>query len=277
MEAKLSVNGLLITRRSPYQNYCANQLFLKKTIKTVIIEQGISFGSYTGSGNYLQKAIRLFKLFTRNPWASIVRVYNHFQMEKWYGNKDVYEKEILGQSGLKLNSQLNVIEVDSVNGLKFFEYISEIEADIIFVFGTDIIKKNSFSNFSCPVINMHWGWSPNYRGEGIVSALAKEGPKKLGVTIHLLSDSIDGGEILCQECPAVDKTDNFYSIGLKLSKLGTTLFQKVADQFSEFGTIEAKPQNLSIGFLYSSSYLRKHPQIFQNAWKNLKSGCRKND
>ena len=89
------------------------------------------------------------------------------------------------------------------------------------------------SGIQCPFINMHWGWSPDYRGEGIIPALALEGPYALGVTVHLIDLGIDSGEIISRLRPEVDERDNFYSLGLKLCMLGTDLFKHAFYQFAQ--------------------------------------------
>ena len=52
---------------------------------------------------------------------------------------------------------------------------------------------------------------------GIVTCLAKNDIKKLGVTIHEIGNKIDLGKIIERKIVKLDSNDNFYSIGLKMT------------------------------------------------------------
>ena len=60
--------------------------------------------------------------------------------------------------------------------------------------------------------------SPNYRGDGIITPIYDNNWAKLGFTIHKLDSGIDSGEIICSERIDIDEKDNYYSIGLKMTK-----------------------------------------------------------
>ena len=122
-----------------------------------------------------------------------------------------------------------------------------------------------------PFVNLHWGWSPDYRAEGIVSALALEGPEALGVTVHLIDEGIDSGHILYRARPTVDPRDNFYSVALKLTVLGTDLLLKVAGDFVREGRLVGLRQSTHKAQLFSGKRLSEHPEWYSMAWANLRN------
>ena len=100
--------------------------------------------------------------------------------------------------------------------------------------------------------------------------VALDGIDALGVTVHIISEKIDGGMILYRARPTVDRYDNFYSIGLKLSLLGCELFIRTIEQFRETDELIGKQQDLSKGNLYDFKFMRSHPEFYNKGWINLK-------
>ena len=117
-----------------------------------------------------------------------------------------------------------------------------------------------FKKINANFINLHWGYSPNYRGEGIVSALSKADYQKLsGVTIHIISNVIDQGNIIFRKVHKINSTDNFYSIGLKMTKIATKqLLEKKL--YKNLSIIGSKSSNK--GFLYDSKFMKKTIRCF---------------
>lgn len=136
--------------------------------------------------------------------------------------------------------------VSDINSQQVKSALYDLAPDIVLVFGTRLISSQLFESCSAKFINMHWGWSPDYRGEGIISALAIQGRDAVGVTVHLISSKIDGGNILYRSRPKIDSSDNFYSIGLKLTILGSELFVKVIEKYKECGELVGEPQDLAL-------------------------------
>lgn len=265
------MKALLLTRRSGFQYYCANTLSRRGHLHHVIFEEGDSFAAETPKAmkkGPIQLGKRILKdVFSsglRSPW----RIGYYLYRKNFYGNQTSYNSRILKHAYKNLDSAIPVIQVENINDAKTSELIEQIHPDIIYVFGTRLIRQFSFD---CPVVNMHWGWSPNFRGEGIVSALAESGPEGLGVTIHMLAEEADAGDILYRSRPRVNATDNFYSIGLKLTRLGTDHFSECFQRIARGETLRGVPQDPTQGRLFTSKFFNKNPQYFFRAWRTLKS------
>ena len=206
-----------------------------------------------------------------NPLRMIDYIKFILSRKKYFGNQEFYNNKILRHSYKDFAQGLPVFFVENINSKTTAEYLLSFNPKLVFIFGTSLIRTELLSIRNVIFVNMHWGWSPDYRAEGIVSALALEGPSALGVTVHLISEIVDGGDILYQGRPRVDETDNFYSVGLKLTVLGIDLFRRVSEDLSAAGSLIGQPQDLSKGGTFSSRYMRKHPQIYQIAWTRLQN------
>jgi folate-dependent phosphoribosylglycinamide formyltransferase PurN len=263
---------VLLTRKSEFQIYCANYLWKKGFLSAVVVEDGYSFHR-SSSGLSLSSVRKLLlkaKFLFSQPSNIIDNIYLYFNKPKYFGDQQFHNKRVLRDDYFEFLSEITVKHVASINSDEAKIMLRELNPELILVFGTSLIKSSVFKNFNVEFINMHWGWSPDFRGEGIISALANSGVGALGVTIHSISSKIDGGNIYFQARPKVDKVDNFYSIGLKLTMLGTRLFIQCVESFNK-GDLQGVSQDLTRGNLYTSKTIRSNPKIYRNAWYNLKS------
>lgn len=257
---------ILITKNSPFQIYCANYLFEKGILTDVILEEGLSFGI---SGSSILKKLKVFSGVKITPHFLYYKFIKLINNKKFYGNIAFFNKKLLINNYTEFNEKLKVHRFNSVNQDESLELIKEIDPKIVYIFGSGIIKKKTINNITCPKINMHFGLSPYYRGEGIVTALSNEGPKSVGVTIHYLDPNIDSGDIIYQEIPKISKNDNFYSIALKLTILGTKAFYNVYNDIID-GKITSFKQDLSLGKLYDNKFMKNNQQIYLQAWNAIK-------
>ena len=262
------MKGVLLTKKSSFQIYAANYLYKKGIIDSVIFEGGSP--SFAEKKNIFRLLKSFFLEFNFSK-KLLVKVRNKFFFKRYYGNKIFHDKRILKTHYTRINNNLITWNMENINDPRLFSIIKENKFNIIYVFGTSILKKNILSIKNTLFINLHWGLSPLYRGEGIISALSKEGPKGLGVTIHLIDENIDSGDILYQYKPTIDPQDNFYSIGLKLTLLGLKGFEKINQKLKTNTKLDFKKQNLKRGRIYTSKFIKKNPGIILKAWNALKS------
>ena len=77
--------------------------------------------------------------------------------------------------------------------------LDSLRPDLVVVHGTRIISARVLASAGCPVVNMHAGITPRYRGvHGGYWALAEQHPDWVGTTVHLVDAGIDTGGILAQ-------------------------------------------------------------------------------
>jgi len=89
--------------------------------------------------------------------------------------------------------------VDSVNDMRTLELIESAAPDLVVVHGTRIIAERVLRHIAVPVVNMHAGITPRYRGvHGGYWAFADGRPDLAGTTVHLVDVGIDTGGILRQ-------------------------------------------------------------------------------
>jgi methionyl-tRNA formyltransferase len=267
------VKILFLTKSSAFQNYCVNELSNCGYSIYLVIESGQSVPGERHS-QILKRFINKLWFIIKNPLSIMSHVNIFLNSNKYYGNKEFHNKRILKKKYDYVNKNIQVYYVDSINSKEFEKIVKNISPSLTLVFGTGIIGKKIIHLLPKPIINMHWGWSPNYRGEGIITALAIGGERDLGVTIHLLNEEVDGGDILYRRRPRIDSEDNFYSIGLKLTVLGTEMFKEFINSFQTGKKLDLEQQNNNIGRFYDSKYMQENPKIHILAWNNLKNNVK---
>jgi methionyl-tRNA formyltransferase len=119
-----------------------------------------------------------------------------------------------------------------INSLHIENEIREEEPDIMFVFGSSLLKENIFSIPKDGCVNIHTGLVQYYRGvDSAFWALYDERPDRIGSTIHFIDKTIDAGSIIAQaRLNSIKKEDDLDDIFLKNCICGFHLLQsKIPD------------------------------------------------
>lgn len=137
--------------------------------------------------------------------------------------------------------------VTSHNGTECEKIIDAVKPDLIVVYGTAIIRENIFSRARIATLNMHTGLSPYYRGDSTLFwPVYHDDPDHLGVTVHKLAASVDGGDIIYTGKVQYTSGDTEADLFAKGVKVGTELYIKAVED-ALANRIQYHPQDLSIG------------------------------
>lgn len=91
-------------------------------------------------------------------------------------------------------------------------------------------------------INVHGSILPKYRGASPIQSSILNGDKETGVTIMLMDAQMDHGEILSTKRISISDHDNFQSLSIKMSQMGSKLLIETLTKFVQ-GKITPKQQN----------------------------------
>ena len=158
------------------------------------------------------------------------------------------EQEAIGEFNLKsieLNS--NIKEIIDVNGVEEFNEKSyglinknKIKANATLIYGCGIIKEKLMSKLPNPLINIHGGISPYFKGSStLLYALALCQPELLGMTVHEIDSGIDSGDIYCHLIPELEigmtPTKMFASCQkVLIEKISTVILNIIDSQLNSF-------------------------------------------
>jgi methionyl-tRNA formyltransferase len=126
---------------------------------------------------------------------------------------------------------------------EFVKILSDLEPELIVViaFGQILPKAIlDIPKYGC--VNIHASLLPKYRGASPIQYAVINGEKESGVTIMMMAETLDTGDMLDQEAIALDKKETFGSLHDKLSSLGSRLILKTIIKLEE-GTAVRTPQD----------------------------------
>ncbi len=144
-----------------------------------------------------------------------------------------------------------VCVVESHNSEQCQQLIAQVQPDVIVVYGTAIIHTPTFSLSRLITLNMHTGLSPFYRGDSTLFwPVYFNDPEHLGVTVHELVASVDGGDVASTAHIQYEQGDTEAHLFCKGVKAGTALYLDAVEQALN-GTLRCHPQDLSKGREFS--------------------------
>ena len=109
-----------------------------------------------------------------------------------------------------LRPGIEVRHVPSVNSGESHAHLRALQPQAVAVYGTRIIRKETLAAIDAPFINYHAGLNPKYRGQsGAYWALRNGDAEHAGLTIHLVDQGVDTGDVLYQARSAFTKADKF--------------------------------------------------------------------
>lgn len=156
-----------------------------------------------------------------------------------------------------------ITRVTSVNNKEIAKMINDRLPELIFVNGTRIISKKIIKSTNAPLINIHVGITPKYRGvHGGYWALYNNDLANFGTTVHYIDSGVDTGDIIIQKSIKITKKDNFVTYPIIQYCLGLEILKKKIVK-SNFDNIELKKPNMSESKLYY------HPTFLQYAYKRI--------
>lgn len=161
-----------------------------------------------------------------------------------------------------------VVDVESVNAPEVAERLTESDPDVIVISGTRILGKRLLSRLRQPVVNIHAGLTPRYRGvHGAYWALAEARPDLAGVTVHRVDAGIDTGAVLATAPIQVSPGDNFTTYPLLQLAAGLPLLLDVVSRL-------ARGERWSIEPAVEHAPLRYHPGASDYLYRRWLMGVR---
>ncbi len=98
--------------------------------------------------------------------------------------------------------------VPSINDPACHTLLAELQPDVVAVYGTRLLTRKTLAAARAPFINYHAGITPKYRGQDPgYWALATGDAQNAGVTIHLVDEGVDTGDVLYQARVTFDRDD----------------------------------------------------------------------
>lgn len=136
-------------------------------------------------------------------------------------------------------------EVTDINASELVAEALDAGAEIVFLFGTAILKDVWLNAFPNRIVNLHLGLSPCYRGSATLFwPFAQNELECVGTTIHLAVAKVDAGPILARIKPGFCVGDTYYNITNRLIRQSIDALPDIASRYLA-GELAPLPQTPS--------------------------------
>lgn len=142
------------------------------------------------------------------------------------------------------NHHLPVFQPDKVRNKGFVNTLKQVNSDVMVVaaFG-QLLPQRILDIPPCGVINIHPSLLPKYRGAAPIQWALINGEEETGVTLMLLDEGEDTGDIICMHRIPIEIQDTAITLHQKLADIGARLLMKVLGNLQPSQPPASSPQN----------------------------------
>ena len=194
----------------------------------------------------------------------------HFKLrdkteESFFSDNDSFNVETLS------------VPYKDVNSNHIFQKITKFQPDMIFIFGSSIIREPLLSfTTSIPTFNLHLGISPYYRGSGTnFWPFVNNELEYIGSTILHINSGIDTGDIICHTRPIIQVGDNVHSVCCKVIQTSVESLFQIIDMVTK----KIEPTPIKQWSVENERYYKTtdfNEEILQKYKNNLENGLLEN-
>jgi methionyl-tRNA formyltransferase len=140
---------------------------------------------------------------------------------------------------------LQIFQAENIKDQSFIELVRKLNPEMIVVaaFGK-ILPKAIIDLPSLGCLNIHPSLLPKYRGAAPINWAIIRGEIKTGVTIMLMNEGMDAGDILMQEETFIGEQETFGQLQNRMASQSALLLIKTIKQVIT-GSIQRRPQDIS--------------------------------
>ncbi len=169
--------------------------------------------------------------------------------------------QILAQAELDPSPVPGARQVASVNSEGAVALLRTLRPSVVVVHGTRIISAQVLKALQCPIVNLHAGITPRYRGvHGGYWALAEGRADLAGTTVHVVDEGINTGPVLAQGTFRATAADSIATYQFLQLACGLPLLVEKVRQILAEGLPPGEPSTGESGG--TESRLRTHPTLW---------------
>ena len=110
---------------------------------------------------------------------------------------------------MEMPERRDAINIASVNDGSVGKVLKDNGITLTFVIGGRMLSKATLDTITCPILNFHVGFTPDYRGvNGGYWSLIEGKPERFGATVHFIDQGVDTGDIVDQYVCTPASNDN---------------------------------------------------------------------
>ena len=176
-------------------------------------------------------------------------------------------QEILEEFGANptVDSRIRRVAVPSVNSPDLLKALAEIRPAALLLVSCRMMKAETLAAIACPVLNLHAGINPQYRGlQGGYWSRIRSDEANFGATVHLVDPGVDTGGVIYQQRLQPSKRDTMHTYPLLQTAASTGIVVKAMH--------DAVAGNLKPLKIAAPSRQWYHPPIWTWLWNGVTRG-----
>jgi folate-dependent phosphoribosylglycinamide formyltransferase PurN len=234
-----------------------------------------------------QRALR-YRLFARRlRKLGVLTVANQLLFKLYRGlalrkREECKARELFGDDASlreELMRRVTLLDTTSVNTPPVQDLIRKLKPDAVVVSGTSLLNESLLSSVGeTPIINIHCGITPRYRGNhGAYWAVVNGDWENIGTTIHFIDAGVDTGEIISQAAIDVEPLDTPQFLAMKQYRVGIPLMVDAVSRIRQ-GTLSTMGRPDLDSRIHSSptltsyiTYRKRLRERFPKGWTHTDS------
>ena len=209
----MNLSVAVLTSRTPHHIYFARGLAEVVDLKAIVVENQIFSPAFE----------------TAHP----------FEIER-----DAYEKETLLNGDTSDLGDLGIcVDVQNINSDDAITVIGEANADIVFVFGTGLLREPIMAACKGPLLNLHGGSPEEYRGlDTHLWAIYHDDFAGLVTCLHTVDSELDSGDIVGMGRLSLHRHTSLVTLRAENTKVCLDLSINALNMLDRKGQIMNRPQ-----------------------------------
>ena len=137
-------------------------------------------------------------------------------------------------------------EIDSANHASFRETLRKSDLDLLVtLFYPEILRDATYVIPRHGTLNVHPGRLPEYGGMNPVFWALAEGSHQLGVTAHLITDTVDGGPIIRERLIEVERP-SLHEVYTFLAMEAAAMLNEIAAEIRSTNALQSGPPRVPV-------------------------------
>lgn len=190
-------------------------------------------------------------------------------------DQPVGRKQILSESPVaKVAAEFNLPFHKPLRLNKDYGFVSNLDPDLLLTFAYGQIVSTAVLGLSkYPPLNIHASLLPRWRGAAPIQYALRAGDTETGISLMEMVKEMDAGPVYARKRVAIDPTDNYSSLALKLADAALKLTLEALPRYFA-GELEPEAQNpAEVTFCPSIKKEEEHLS-FEVSAKGFVDGCR---
>jgi folate-dependent phosphoribosylglycinamide formyltransferase PurN len=193
--------------------------------------------------------------------------YNNFI--KHFKNREKFEIEYFGKEKVLPDCPIHYVKEDTLSLIQSVEFVNSLKPDVVFIFGTGMIREPLYSSLPKLKINLHLGLSPRYRGSATLFwPFYFMEPNWAGSTFHLITNEPDAGDIIHQSVPLLEKGNTIHEVACKVVKQSAIDVLKIIDILENKKTLALHKQTSTGKNFLTRDFIPQHLRVIYDLYND---------